>query len=100
MLRIRQYLPVSLVPEPTNPRDSKALAFVCMIDGKQHTIGYVIIELLDEVHAARNVGSIVSVKFSWIRYVTEWSRPGFFAGIDIEKNGMWSTNVVSRQSTK
>ncbi len=33
MLRIRQrqYVPVSLVPEPTNPRDSKALAFVCMI---------------------------------------------------------------------
>ncbi len=87
------------MPEPTNPRDSKALAFVCMIDGKQHTIRYVISELLDEVHAARNVGSNVSVKFSWIRYVTEWSRSGP-AGIDIEKNGMWSTNVVSRQSTK
>ncbi len=56
-------------------------------------------ELLDEVHAARNVGSNVSVKFSWIRYVTQWSRSGP-AGIDIEKNGMWSTNVVSRQSTK
>jgi len=46
-----------------------------------------------------NTGSIVSIKFAWIRYVTEWSRsgPGFFAAINIEKHGVWS---VSRQSTK
>ena len=92
-----QIVPVSIVHEPMNPRDSNALAFVCTIEGKKHTIGYVVSELLDEVHTAYRAGNIVSVKISWVRYITDWTRsgPGFFAGVDIEKKGRWSSNAIA-----
>jgi len=101
-LRIGENVPVYLVHEPRNPRDTRALAFVCEIGGKTQRIGYIIRELLEGVHAARNAGAIVSTKFAWVRYITEWSRsgPGFFAAINIEKRGVWSANVVSLRSTK
>ena len=78
-------VPVSLKHEPTNPYDGQALAFVCQINGKPYTIGYVVSELLDEVHAAIRDKNILSVKFAWIRYITDWTRsgPGFFAGIEM-----------------
>ena len=84
-----QTVPVKLVHEDNNPYDTQALAFVCQIRGKHHTIGYVVSELLDEVHGAISNGSIVSVKFSWIKYITDWTKsgPGFFAGIEIVKKG-------------
>uniref|UniRef100_A0A1X7UYH9 Uncharacterized protein n=1 Tax=Amphimedon queenslandica TaxID=400682 RepID=A0A1X7UYH9_AMPQE len=62
--------------EPYNPRDSKALAFVCKIGDKEHTIGYVVSELLDEVHRAINRHDIVSVELSWVRYITDWTKSG------------------------
>ena len=43
-------VPVTLVHEPNNPHDSRALAFVCHLE-QPHTIGYVVNEVLDEVHA-------------------------------------------------
>ena len=78
-------VPVNLIHEPTNPRDAKALAFVCEIDGKSHRVGYVVSELLEEVHDAVQNNKITSVKISWLRYVTDWthSGPGFYAGIEI-----------------
>ena len=87
-----QVVPVTLMHEPTNPHDSRALAFVCHIDGKQQIIGYVVSEVVEEVHSAIDAASIVSVKFAWVRYITDWTRsgPGFFAGVDIEKKGRWS----------
>ncbi len=33
--------------KPSNPRDSKALAFVCTLEDKKHTIGYIIREVLE-----------------------------------------------------
>jgi hypothetical protein len=30
------------VPEPNNPYDNKAVAVMCIVDGGQHRIGYVI----------------------------------------------------------
>ena len=65
-------MPISVVHEPTNPRDAKALAFVCELDGKENTIGYIVSELPDEVHDAYRAGDIVSVKLAWVRYITEW----------------------------
>ena len=44
---------VKLVHEPRNPCDARALAFMCELNGKFHRIGYVVRELLEEVHAAR-----------------------------------------------
>ena len=72
------------------------------------TIGYVVSELLEEVHDATNAGSILSVQFAWIRYIIDWSRsgPGFFAGIAgiagtaIEKTGEWSSSAKRAASTR
>ncbi len=84
-------MPVSLLKEPLNPRDSKAIAFKCQLDGKWETIGYVVSELLDEVHHAMDTGRITSVEFAWISYVTDWSSgPAYFAGVWVEKRGEWS----------
>ena len=96
------HVPVKLVHEPRNPRDSRAIAFMCEVDGKWQTIGYVVSELLEEVHDAINTGSILSVQLAWIRYITDWSRsgPGFFAGIAIEKTGEWSSSAKRAASTR
>lgn len=97
-----QIVPVRLVHERYNPRDSRALAFVCDINSKPHTVGYIVNELLDEVHTAINQNCILSVKFAWIRYITDWTKsgPGFFAGISITKKGTWSKHAVKLASTK
>lgn len=60
---------VQLFPEPLNPRDARAIAFKCELDGKLHTIGYNIIvsELLEEVHAALDSGSILCVELAWVQ---------------------------------
>ena len=75
--------------------------FVCEIEGKHHTIGYVVSELV-EMHAAIDSGSILSVEFSWVHYITDWSRlgPGFFAGVNIGKRGKWSETAVQYSSTR
>ena len=95
-------VPIRLVHEPLNPRDSRAIAFMCKLEGKWFTIGYVVSELLEEVHAAMDSDSIISVEFAWLRYVTDWSRsgPGFFAGVTIEKEGEWSSNARRAASTR
>ena len=93
-------VPVRLVKEPLNPRDSRAIAFKCKLN-KWHTIGYVVRELTDEVHDAMNRSIIISVKFAWVNYVTDWrSGPGFFAGITIEKIGPWSVLARRKASTR
>ena len=93
---------VELLHEPSNPRDSRALAFVCCINGERRTIGYVVSRLVEKVHSAIDSGSIISVDFAWVRYITDWSRsgPGFFAGISIEKRGRWSDTAERYSSTR
>lgn len=59
-----QIVPVRLVHEHYNPR---ALAFVCDINSKPHTVGYIVNELLDEVHTAINQNCILSVKFATLQ---------------------------------
>ena len=85
-------VPVRLNPEPHNVKDSKAIAFQCELDGKWIRIGYVVKELLGKVHAALSDKNIVSVRFSCI---TDWRRsgPGYFAGINISRNGYWDTII-------
>ena len=78
-------VPILLAPEPTN---SRAIAFMCMVNGKWHRVGYVVNEILDEVHQALSRGEVVKVKFA-VKYISDWSRsgPGFFAGVDVTKHG-------------
>ncbi len=45
-------VPAKLVCEPENQYDSKAIAFVCLLNEQWHRIGYVVSEALDHVHKA------------------------------------------------
>lgn len=92
---------VELQPEPHNPKDAQAIAFVCYLDEKPYRIGYVVHEVLEDVHDAIKNKRIISVKFEWIKYITSWySGPGWFAGIKITRNGRWSDIVIKSASTK
>ena len=75
---------------------------MCQLDNKPYTIGYIVSELLDEMHTAIQAGKIVSVKFSWVKYITDWTRcgPKFFAGVAIERIGPWSPQAIRSASTR
>ena len=60
----RKEVPVNIYPEPTNPGDSKAIAFKCWISNDWNRIGYIVSEARDEVHDAQQNGKILDVKFS------------------------------------
>lgn len=95
-------VPVRLFHEPNNPNDSMAMAFECLLDGQWKRIGYVIKEVLQEVHEASRSNVILSVNFEWVKFLLCWSRsgPGFYAGINISKRGTWSRTVTRFASTK
>lgn len=95
-------VPVKISPEPENPKDSRAIAVICNVDGTWNRIGYLVREVLEVVHEAIECNKILCVKFAWIRYIAEWTRsgPGFFAGINITKSGDWPQSVISASSTK
>ena len=93
-------IPVRLQPEPNNIRDPKAIAFECLLEGKWARIGYIVRELLDEVHESIDKKVIVNVEFDWIKYMTNWtfSGPGYYAGIALTKKGPWSNKAISSSS--
>ena len=98
-LRLISHLPledtiVKLRPEPENPYDSKAIAFVVNLGNN------VVRDLVDEVHQALEGNLIQKTSFSWIKYLVEWPRsgPGFYCGISITKHGKWSNNAIKCQS--
>ena len=93
-------VPVRLMPEPNNPMDNKAIAFECCMQGKWMRVGYVIRELTEEVHEALSKNEIVNVQFEWIRYMFKGfaSGPGFYAGIQVTRNGKWSTLAMAKAS--
>ena len=67
---------VKLQPEPDNRYDSKAIAFLCKIDNSGWVrIGYVVQEVLDEVHEAINKKKILNVSFDWIKYTVHFKSP-------------------------
>ena len=45
-------VPVRMIPEPTNVRDARAIVFECQIENQWKRVGYVVSEILEEVHAA------------------------------------------------
>lgn len=63
-------VPVRMRPEPTNIVNSRAIVFECELDGKWKKIGYVVSDILDEVHAAISSNLIISVKFKCIMLPT------------------------------
>ena len=94
-------VPVRIQPEPTNPVDSKAIAIQCFHEDSWHVIGYIISELLGEVHKALSENKIVEVNFFSIRYVLHFpdSGPGYYAGIGIRRKGPWSYEAFRLCST-
>ena len=58
-----------LEPEPDNPYDSQAIAFKCKVDDRWHTIGYVVKEILTEVHQALSEDKVTAVSLDWVKYI-------------------------------
>ena len=57
---------VRILPEPNNPYDSNTIALQCKVDNNWVTIGYVVREVLQHVHAAIESKSIVSVDHCYV----------------------------------
>jgi len=95
LLHDNQHVPVNIYPEPENPFDSQAIAFKCWLDNQWHRIGYVVREALNGVHEALTMRTITNVKFSWAKFRITWpnSGPGYYAGINITKQGQWSAAI-------
>lgn len=101
-LKRNEHVEVKLQPEPTNCWDSKAIAFMCFVGDRWQRVGYVVREALDEVHFAMQHNQILRVKFAWVKFLLHWSRsgPGYYAGVDVSKNGNWSDTIVRAASTR
>ena len=93
---------VSLKKEPKNPVDSMAIALMCYVQKKWQRIGYIVREALDDVHEAISDNSIKAVKLAWVKFRIDihGSGPGFYAGVDITRQGKWSSAVHASASTK
>lgn len=64
-------VPVELVLEP----DNRAIAFRCFLNGRWHKFGYVVSQLLDEVHTAISMHEIINTTFKRIKYyVFTWMK--------------------------
>ena len=94
---------VRLTPEPSNCYDSEAIAFECRTsaENRWERIGYIVSEVLQDVHQAIRSNSIVSIYFDWIRFITHWSRstPGWYCGIKISRVGPWSKICLKHRSS-
>lgn len=90
-----ELVPVKLLPEPLNPVDKDAVAFMCELNGEWKQIGYVVREALSDVNEGLKKQLIVDTKFNWVKYITSWKRsgPGWYAGIDVTIKGRWSAAV-------
>lgn len=94
-----EFLKIKLVSEPDNPFDSKAISFQCDHNGKWQTMGYVVREVLSELHDAMANNDIKEVKVAWIKYKL-WKRcPGFYAAVNITRKGEWSRVAWQARST-
>lgn len=100
LLHAGEDVPCNLVPEPTNPVDSRAIAFHCKVDGSWKCIGYVLREVLEDVHTAINDKVIIRVQFEWVKFMVHWKQPGWYAAVSITRFGEWSRTVTSSQSQK
>ena len=61
---------------------------------------YVVREALDDVHVAMNNHQIVNIRFDWVKYRINWvlSGPGYYAAINVTKQGKWSPIVCKSAS--
>lgn len=98
-LRRDEDVPIDIIPEPNNPWDKKAIAFVCTLDKKQQRIGYVVRECVNAVHNALSNGSVKKTKFAWCKYRTFNGHLGYYAAVNITKMGKWPDEVHHSKSS-
>lgn len=55
-----------------------------------------------EVHDAISKHEIISVKIAWVKFLQFWRQngPGFYAGVNISKQGSWSCTCLRVASTR
>ena len=93
-------VPVKLVPEPTNPYDSRAISIQCEIGGNWKIVGYVVREICDNIHQALDSNSVTSTKFAWIKYkIIRKTGPGYYAAVEVTRKGEWPPTVMRSAST-
>ena len=90
---------VRLTPEPTNVFDSRAICFEASHNGSWRRIGYIVREIVEDVHLAINNGSISNVEFAWVKYKLWKKAPGYYAAVTVTRTGLWSQSVHQARST-
>ena len=92
---------VRIHPEPFNQYDSSAIAIEGFVNHSWERVGYLVREVLENVHTAQQDNKIVSVELQWVKFITHWTRsqPGWYCGIKITRNGSWDKIVMQCAST-
>ena len=57
-------------------KDARAVVFECKLEDKWQKTGYVGKDILEAVHFAIDNNLVISVKFQWVKYITDWARSG------------------------
>ena len=100
LMKKGETVPVKLVPEPTNPVDSRAIAFQCQTHGKWNVIGYVVKEVCESLHDALVSDSITSTEFAWVKFkILRTTGPGYYAAVNVTRRGEWPTIVKQSANT-
>ena len=84
---------VTLVPEPNNPNDPEAISVKLILEsGAFIHIGYVAAELTQHIkpYKHRTKSFISSVRFR-----STFQREGYYAILNLVKNGPWPKKVVA-----
>jgi len=90
-----------LKPEPDNPYDNNAVAFICQTNenAEWKRIGYVVKEVASEILGVINAKNVLNVKFAWIKYLSYYKSRGWYTGIMITRSGEWSQQVLLSRAT-
>ena len=56
-----QNILVMLSPEPRNPYNSRAIAFTCLVDSKWYKIGFIVNEIVDDVHKRMKLSLVLFI---------------------------------------
>ena len=74
----------------------RSLALSTEAKGQWHTFGYVVTELLEEVHGAIVQHEVIKTTFKTIKCMFTCTRcdHGFYAAVNITRKGLWSSQVI------
>ncbi len=61
-------------PEPFNQYDSSAIAIEGFVDHSWERVGYLVREVLENVHTAQQDNKIVLVELQRVNFITHWTR--------------------------